>query len=687
MKDDTMATHPTLNDSRHPARRCITLCALSFALSFALAATPSLHAQTSEPAELRLEDLLQAEVVSAGRKPQALRDVPAAVYVLSAEDIRRSGATSLPEALRFVPGMEVAQIGAGQWAVSARGFNSRFANKLLVLIDGRSVYSPLFSGVYWEAEDLLLEDVERIEIVRGPGAAMWGANAVNGVVNVITKRARETAGTLLMARPGTQGPGELGARQGFAWGAETTGRIWLKHRQERTSGDLASDETSGWITRSAGLRIDQNVQGIRRSLQAGLQRAETSAIWPIATAVPPFERTARLNQGNRKGWIAMREDRTLGTGELGAQLTLSDENNNIDALRERRRTYDADLQYGIRWSAMQELVVGVNVRHTRDEVQSSTQFIFAPENARSTRWGLFAQNDWSARPDQLKFSFGARLERVTGLDVAFQPNVRALLKLNPRQSVWFSLARADRLPSRGEESVDVTATVLPPGSLPGAPALPVEVRVRGSGTGNYKSEVARSLDLGWRAELSDSVSLDAVVFTQKLKGIRSTIPLGPPTLAQNPARLILPSALVNGGEGHSRGAELALDARINESLRIAAGMNLLKLTISDVGGSVSEPVADLSPRQQQFVRSFWSVSPAMQLDASLKRTGEILDGQVPAYTKLDLRAGYRVNRSTELSIAVLDATARKQKQFGRDIYGGRPVVVDRSAYIKALLRY
>ena len=325
------------------------------------------QAVDAEAIDLSLEDLLKADVMTASRKAQRLSDVAAAVFVVTREDIERSGATSIPDALRMVPGVQVAKLANNRWAVSVRGFNGRFANKLLVLMDGRSIYSPLFSGVFWEAEDTLLEDIDRIEVIRGPGAALWGANAVNGVINIITRKTRDTQGTLVAASAGTDRDGALAARYGGQAG-DGHFRVWAKgFRRGESVGLTGVAGNDHWRATRAGFRGDWNTDaGGRFTVSGGFHDSTTGDRWNLADLASPAGFTATpMSQSNRGAHLLGRHEWFSEGGDESVLQASVDQTELIvrNAIREHRTTADLDFQRRARFADRHDLVWGLGAFH------------------------------------------------------------------------------------------------------------------------------------------------------------------------------------------------------------------------------------------------------------------------------------------------------------------------------------
>jgi iron complex outermembrane receptor protein len=439
-------------------------------------------AQADEPptedlADLSLEQLSQVEIISVSRRSERLSDAPASIYVISNDDISRSGATTLPEALRLAPNLEVARVSASSYAISARGFNNSLGNKLLVLIDGRTVYTPLFSGVFWDAQDLLLEDVDRIEVISGPGATLWGANAVNGVINVITRRASATQGLLASGVAGSEGS-TAALRYGGALGAEGSYRVYARHNQiDATRSEAGASLPDAWHSDQAGFRADWargehefTVQG-----DAYRGRSEERPFGPI-----------EISGGNL---LAAWNWRRTGGSRLHMQAYL-DRAERTDPIlfHDRMDVFDFEFQHSVPF-ARHELLWGGGVRRARDEVERGLLVSFIPAE-KDLRWeNLFVQDEIWLR-ENVGLTLGLKLDRNVYTGTEFLPSARLAWKPRADQLVWASASRAVRAPSRIDREFYLPAT--PPFAIAGGP--------------DFKSETADVFELGYRAQAGRSPS-------------------------------------------------------------------------------------------------------------------------------------------------------------------------------------
>src|SRR6266436_995259 len=375
----------------------LVMIALLFFAGHSFAQTQNTNTNPNALRTLSLKELMDIEVTSVSKRPEKLSETASAIQVITQDDIRRSGATSLPEALRLASNLEVAQIDSRQWAISARGFNSTTANKMLVLIDGRTVYTPLYAGVFWDAQDTLLEDIDRIEVISGPGATLWGANAVNGVINVITRRAAETQGTLLVAGAGNLERGAA-ARQGGKLGEDGAFRVYGKiSDRDHTSRANGTSVPDSWDSGQAGFRADWGTAAGAFTLQGDAYRGT------IDQAAPG---DIRISGGN----VLARWARQLSGGDrVQVQAYFDNTDREIPGtFEERLNIFDVEFQHGLRLGSQHSVIWGGGYRRADDHVSNTAAIAFLPAD-RNLRWGnLFAQDEIALHGDQLRLTLGAK---------------------------------------------------------------------------------------------------------------------------------------------------------------------------------------------------------------------------------------------------------------------------------------
>ncbi|MBT4498830.1 MAG: TonB-dependent receptor plug domain-containing protein, partial [Gemmatimonadetes bacterium] len=419
-------------------------CLLAILFSFILPTSAALG-QELDLVALSLEELMEIQVALVSRTPEKLGDVPAAVYALTAEDLRRAGIRSLPDALRLVPGVQVARVDANKWAITARGFNNQFANKLLVLIDGRSVYSPLFSGVFWESQDVLVEDVERIEVIRGPGGTLWGANAVNGIINVVTRSTRDTEGTLAQAGGGLPQTSWAAVRHGRSLGERGAYRLYLRHSTWPASIDSSSrSQADDWRILRAGGRIDLSLsERDNLTLQTDLYTGEAGQTFQLVSSLePPYERTFDVESPIRGASILGRWRRETGDdADLALQLYLDRAERRGGPLEGNIQLLDADLQHR-RHYRRHELVWGLGYRRSTDSFVGSLALSFQPPERTTHLWSAFVHDAIDLQSERLRLSLGTKFEHNSHTGLEVQPGARLWWRPATDHALWLAITRA-----------------------------------------------------------------------------------------------------------------------------------------------------------------------------------------------------------------------------------------------------
>lgn len=674
-------------------------CAIASCL---LVVPPPAPAQTAGAVpDMSLEDLVNTEVVSASRKAQNLQQVAAAVFVITQEDIARSGARNLPDVLAMAPGIEVARIGNNRWAVSARGGTSRFANKLQVLKDGRSIYSPLFSGVFWEAEDMPLEDIERIEIIRGPNAAMWGSNAVNGTINVITRKARDTQGGLVAVSSGTEDTHNVTARYGMPLGDAGHMRVYGKTYDRRASfnadGSRASDKGDSGM---AGFRADWLLSsGNRLSLSGELNRNTNGDTYRFPDArLPgpaystPLESTMTLNGGHLQGrYESLRDDGSqLAFQTYLTQTTLDAER----VLREERRTLDLDLQYRLPPSESHDLMLGANYRVSSDTITSpaGSYVTFAASSRDFRLASVFANDEITIIPERFRITLGARLEHNNFSGTDLQPTARFLWTPDASQTIWGALSRATRTPSRAEGDVNIPLRVQPPvAPIP----LPILVQYQNVGSGTLKSEKTDALEFGYRHRFGQGLSLDATVFTHRNTDGR--IPQSGNAIVTPYGYLLVPSNTVYAERSRVSGLELALFAQLTPTWRLQPSYTWMTTREYGLGDPTSNGAAESGmqrlPHHQLSLRSQHNLPHAQQLDFWLRyRSKARLDAatasiDMPNSVDLDIRYAWKASRALEFSLVGQNLLHHRTLGYLSDQLPSVPVETGRGAYLKVEYRF
>ena len=646
--------------------------------------------------DLSLEDLLKTEVTTAARKPQSVQATAAAVFVITREDIQRAGVTSIPDALAMAPGVEVARETNNHWAVSVRGFNNRFATKLLVLVDGRSIYSPLFSGVIWEDEGTLLEDIDRIEVIRGPGASLWGANAVNGVINIITRRSRETQGDLVQVGGGSEDQGFVAARHGGRAG-DGYYRTWAEASTVGPSVNTA-DQAGNDYQRSgrAGFRGDwPKTSGNSLTVEGEVFRSVDGDRWNVPTLDSPqgFV-TTHLRQRGEGGDLLARQEWALDDGSqvslqgwAGAtDLTIG------DMLNERRTTVDVDFQHHLRPTARNDLIWGLGYRGSWDHIDTSGMIQFTPTRGDFLLESAFVQDEIALVPGSLHLVLGSRIEEnnLTGFDQ--QPNARLAWTPTQDQTVWAAVSRAVRIPSRAEIDAQIDGSVIP-AQPPQQPA----VLLRDSPGGALVPERVTAFEVGYRLEPSPRLALDLTAFVNRYKDLLGGIAHDPQFVLAATPYVVQPFTTVNNVAGHTGGFELAIDWHPTSWWRIQPSYSYLALrTAASVPDQAAMSSAasynGASPRNLLSVRSLMTLWHRHKLDLWVRYVSALpnIDGsgtRIPSYTTADLRYAWQATSQFERALVGRNLLRRPHLEF-HDIYlPSETTYVERSVYANATWRF
>jgi iron complex outermembrane receptor protein len=616
---------------------------------------------------------MELEVTTVSRKPQTLANTAAAVFVISQEDIRRSGATTIPDLLRMAPGVQVARIDANKWAVSIRGSNGRFANKLQVLKDGRTIYTPLFSGVYWETLDTPLEDIERIEVIRGPGAAMWGANAVNGVINIITKHAEDTQGGLASGGGGSSDKGFGTLRYGFKPAENSDLRLYVKH-VDRGEGVYSNgtDAKDAWRLTTGGFRLDSKpTEDDAFTLQGDFYKGrfnETYTLFRLPTENDPrFSWTQPATTFAWGGNLLTRWQHTLSaTDNLSLQLYYDHYQHDIFILGEKRDTVDLDFQHCFKLGGNQDILWGLGYRYTRNNLENSQIIAFNATSKGTNLFSVFLQDEITLLPDRLVLILGSRFEHndYTGFEI--QPNGRLLWTPSPDHTFWGSISRAVRTATQAERDIRYTYLTLPTG----AAGNPLPLRVEIDGSGSFKSETLLAYEMGYRSELTEQFSMDLSLFFNQYDNLRVRQKGTVEAEAPSYSNLVLRYPLSNDMHGYSYGAEIAASWRPYDWWRLQAGYHYLRSVMYLDNGSPDDinrsNAADGTPRHQYTLRSGFDLGRQVVLDLWLRAVDQVdsIDQtRIPGYVTMDARIAWKPAKNLELALVGQNLFQRYHPEF------------------------
>lgn len=631
-------------------------------------------AAEAEVVELSLEELMDVKVYSAAKKEQALADTAAAAFVITQEDIRRSGATSIPDALRMAPGVQVAQINAHDWAITIRGFNDRFSNKLLVLVDGRTVYSPLFSGTYWSAQDMVMEDIDRIEVIRGPGGTVWGANAVNGVINIRTKHSKNTQGGLVSAQGGNyQNGGSV--RYGGELGQDGSYRVYAKGKQNsdylNSQNQNAHDQ---WNAGQGGFRADYALTGKDQlSFSGDIQEM-------AGDETINFRPNIDSSMSQRNANVTAKLSHKTEDGEWYLQsFYLTDERRSY-SMNYLIDTFDMEFQHNLQAGKRNAVTWGLDYRLVADKLTDFNGVSFNPDSRETQLFSAFLQDQFSIT-DGLRLTLGSKIEHNDYSGFEYQPNARLLWKLNENHSTWTSISRAVRVPSRSFQDMNISLYRV---RLPFPPFNTMEGAIVGDA--GVKSEQVTAFEWGYRGQMSQNLSFDVAAFYN----IYDTLSSQYPKVIQSPGLIQNLSVTANGLEGESYGAELYANWKVTDSWRLQPGYTWLTIdnrTNSTDTTTVSRNEGN-SPQNQYSIRSQLSLPHHIEFDTTVYYVDNLRasTATVPNYTRVDLRLGWRPFKALELSVAGQNLLDDRHLEFARssDIIVSE---IPRSVYGKAVITW
>src|SRR5258707_139717 len=656
----------------------------------------SASAQTSQNipdvTAITLEDLMNLQVTSVSKRAQKLADAAAAIFVITQDDIRRSGASSIPEALRMVPGLQVARIDENKWAIGSRGFNGRFDNKLLVLIDAQSVYTPLFSGVYWNVQDVMLENVDRIEVIRGPGATLWGANAVDGGINVITKKAKSTQSAVVTAGAGTDERAAGGVRYGGKLGDNTYYRAYTKYfdwgPSAYPSGMTAHD---GWDALRGGFRADWTPAGADSlTLQGDVYRSRFDETLTVASLSAPYSNTfpndGKYSGGNILGrWNHTSEGSSMSLQMYYDNTTITDHS----LFGDHQNILDIDFQHGFHVGDSQQFVCGLGYRSIRDKNNPSFTVSLQPNQVTLNQFSTFLQDEISLVDNRLQITLGSKFERneFTGFEI--EPNARLLWNLTPNQSIWTAVSRAVRTPALTEEGLRLNSQVIPPGTPANPTPFPAVVSVFGSH--QFNSEDLLAYELGYRVQAGKNLSLDISTFYNNYSNLRTAEP-GAPFVEGSPAPtdIVIPFVAGNKMSGGTYGVELFADWKVIPKWRLVGSYSYLQMDIHKNANS-QDPTPDIpngsSPRHQWYLRSSIDLPKHFEQDTTLRFVDQLPSLNVPSYYSLDAHLGWRPVTKLEFSIGGQNLLDNQHLEFIPDFINTSPTEVKRSIYGSITLKF
>lgn len=607
--------------------------------------------------DIDLDQLLEVHVSSPSKKEQSLSDVPSAITVIRGEALVRMGVTTLAEALRCVPGVQVARVSAHSWAISVRGFNDTFSNKLLVLIDGRSVYSPIHSGVFWDVQDVMVEDIDRIEVIRGPGGALWGANAINGVINVITKRASETRGGLVTAGAGSEERAFGDVRYGLGAGTNGSARVYARyanHDDSLRGDDPERRARDGWFLGRAGFRADWTPGGARDRIGVsgdyykGQEKEDlVSASLDSPTGTVAVRDRARVHGGN----VLFRWDREIDpVSSLSLHAYYDHTYRDSVLFQDVIRTADLDFQHRFRPFSGHDVIWGLGYRSTWSELDGNFVFSVDPPRRRNDLYSVFIQDEIALAGDRLHLTVGSKFEHNDFSGFEAQPSLRLFWKPADGHSAWISASRAVRTPSILDVDGSLTPLVIPG-------PLPLIVTIFGKD--DFRTESLIAYEAGYRVRAAQALSFDLAVFRNHYDHLRSGV-VGAAFVATDPppTRIVIPIFLRNELRGATAGAELTSNLRAASWWLIQGSYALLRMSMTEAD------IAGRNPHHTIWIRSAMDLPSGFTLDLTGRYVSALPTLGVEDYAEADARLAWRSPaRRFEAAIVGQNLVHRSHPEF------------------------
>jgi len=612
--------------------------ALACAYLFASPAAARVGPSTETLKSLSLEELMNVDVSTASRRSERAFETPAAVYVITRDEIRRSEVRSIPEALRLAPGVEVARVSSHTWAITLRGFNGNLSNKLLVLIDGRSVYSPLYAGVFWDVQDYPLEDVERIEVVGGPGGTLWGANAVNGVVNIITRSASTSAGAFFEAGGGDEERVFGTARFGGPISANGHARGYLKFSErDGTQPRTTEPSVDDWRTVQGGFRADWALTDDRFTVHGDAYEGKKGGLFSrdFTLGTLPSD-TFAADSELRGGNVVARWSRDVQDGaEVAVQLYYDRTERAIPyTFTEKRDTFDLDYQQHAFLGQSHDLLWGAGARLTSDSIDNTIFATFEPPERSDWTFSAFLQDKIELWRERLFLTVGSKVEHndYTGIEV--QPNVRFTGLLSDTQTIWGAVSRVARIPSRFDADLQFTTPL-------DIPAVPVPIYTRVNGSDAFDSEELWAYEAGWRVSFGEALAVDLAAYYHEYEDLQTVEPLTPVVVTEPLPYILLPNVFTNGKDAQGHGATLEVTWQPVTSWQLQLHYAYFDLTVRSHADSLdptARNVEGASPQHQTALHSYLELPGGLSLYGGLRYVDDLPTEGISDYFAFDVNS-------------------------------------------------
>ena len=658
---------------------------LSFLLIFAPWSKAQSDSNITNPIALKnlsLEELSQIEVTTPSKTPVAAFRTPDAIYVITGEDIRRSGATNIPEALRLAPGVEVARIDANNWSIGIRGFGSNLTRSVLVLVDGRSVYTQLFAGTNWDVQNTLMDDIDRIEVIRGPGGTIWGPNAVDGVINIITKDSKDTQGMSVSAGGGNQEQGFANLRYGGGNGRDFSYRVYGMGFTRGPEYHPDARNFDDWRNVQGGFRMDWTHQRDSFTLQGDVYSEEAGKSVGATKYTPPYSQIIDSNAQLTGGNVMGRWKRILSDGDdIQIQAYYDRTHREAANFAEIRDTFDVDFLQRLRLPARQEVSWGLGARvdPVNDRVVV-TGLQFVPNQRTDYLLSAFVQDEIGLVEDRLTLTLGTKLLRTNfSSDIDLEPSVRLLWTPGDKQTIWAAFTHALRTPSDGEDNFNLLGFISTTAN--GTPFF-----ARFNANPDFAAEQMNGYELGYRRLLGKKFYVDVTGYYNHYHDLFSEDLAGATYLETTPApaHFLLPAQFRNGLLGYTKGVEIAPEWRATENWRLRGSYSYLHMNVGKAPNSGDVGTAPIivgsSPQHEVTVSSAMDLSKKLELDLTFRYVSALPGQLVSAYSTGDARIGWRFNSQVDLSVAGQNLLQPSHPEFGGD--PGPLVGIRRSIYAK-----
>ena len=659
-----------------------SILSLNPALSFATETSNSDAETDSNFDDLSLEELMNVQIYSASKRPEKLSEAPASIYVLTSEDIKKAGVTSIPEALRMVPGVNVAQSNANTWAISIRGFNQQFSNKLLVLIDGRSVYTPLFSGVWWDSQDYILEDIDRIEVIKGPGGTLWGANAVNGVINIITKESRKTQGNYISTTFGADGQSRTEYRYGGKTGEEGSDSFYriygkVQNNEELPSSSNNADNDDNWLKGQSGFRYDFRDSSFNKlTLQGDFYNGRKAYHFQLPTGAPPYYQDLIAESGFQGANLMLKWN--LSNDKFITDIkayTDYAKRNDSPVLEQEILTQDIDIQTQYNYGR-HSLIGGAEIRYITDHLNDSSYVGYTSDDSSVSILSTFLQDRYAVVEDKLFLTLGSKFTYNDYTNFETQPSARLSYQINDSNSVWAAVSKAVRTPARGEDGF---SSFTPSGQ-------PNFVLI--TGNSSYESEKLTAYELGYRGDLRDNLFFDISTFYNEYSNLRTGEANGgvPPIIL----------ATQNNGYGETYGVESYAVWGVTDKWDIKPSHTFLLQSFHLSPGSVDTTLQhdeEKSPENQFSIGSYVKVKEDVNWDTNLYYVSNLhyfdansVRQKIDAYLRLDTQVRWSVMKDVEVSLIGQNLLDDKHQEFDEVLYS-TPSLIPRAVLARATVKF